>query len=203
MSDANTESDYFVTLDDHIFMGGKELRGMIDSIADEFIDNVDQRGRPLFDVYANRLLNVCLYEGEDSNEARDTAFRTFAFAKFIGFCALQPGHVGMSTESIIDHDAGYQADDNVLVALVSAAMNEMKTSLNYLEIINAYRPKLDPTGNNDEIVDLFAGFTLFTMQNALYLSADMDRMQADGELMSNASDEDWKRGLDDLLGDKD
>lgn len=197
--DSNLESDSFVTIDDHIILGGEDLREVIGSVAGSYIENIDERGRPLFDQFASRLLEASLYEGDEQPEVKDTAYRTFAFAKLIGFLALQPDHVGISMDGTTDPDTDYEANAAVLQSLISASMNEMRDSPGYLGLINEHRSKLDPTGEYPEIVDLFAGFSLFMMQNSLYHAADMERMQAAGDAMSEASEDDWKRGMDSLF----
>lgn len=202
MSDMSEyESDYFETIDDRILMGGKSLQGTIDKIADEFIERIDERGRPLFDQFAGRILEVCMYEGGDDPEVGEVAYKTFSFAKLIGFFALQPDHAGISLDGITESDAGFQTNSNVLVALISASMGEMKNSPEYSALIKTYRSKLDPTGRYSEVVDLFAGFSLFMMHNSLYHASDLERMQLAGDEIAEASDEDWQRGIEGLLGE--
>lgn len=195
------ENDHFVTIDDHILFAGRELEAKLNDNAEAFVACMDEIGRDSFEQVAEVILKECQDERAENPETLEIARRTFLFAKLIGYYALYPHPVRSFLEKVSDEESDTE-HQNPLEAVISASRLEWRDSAGFKSLVNEHRSKLDPSGSHSDIVDLFAGFALLNMNNALYFTNDdLEGMQASGRMMAQATDEDWQQGLNELLAE--
>lgn len=202
MPGSGVESDHFITVDDHILFAHDKVEETLEHIGDAFIRELDSLESTEFKLLAEKLLRVAEYDNIDS-ETLETARRSFFFGKLIGFIVLQRS--SKSIDYIGDHTHTEESERNELErldVLVVGSRCELRDSPLFKGFVDRHKPILDPSGDRNDVVNLFAGFSLFVMQNALYFASDLERMQAAGDAMAEASEEDWQQGLDRLIGDE-
>lgn len=201
MPESGWENDHFVTVDDHILLARDEVEETLDHIADAFIRELDTLESVEFKLLAEKLLRVAEYENID-RETLETARRAFFFGKLIGFIVLQRSTESFSYTGNKQGEEWKESDEfDQLDLLLTGAHCELRDSPLFRGFVDQHKPVLDPSGNRGEVVNLFAGFSLFVMQNSLYFARDAERMEVAADTMAQSSDEEWQRGLDDLLGE--
>jgi hypothetical protein len=195
------ESEHFVTIDDRILLAGEGLQAQLKEASENFTECMDDVGKEAFKYVAEILLRACNDERADNPETLEVARRSFLFAKLIGYYVLHPNYIQVSSQKVSgdDEDEGLE---NPMQLVVNASWAEWRDSSGLKGLINAHRGNLDPNGSQSDIVELFAGFALLNMNNALYFAGDsIEQMQVASETMSQASEEDWQHSLDELLAE--
>lgn len=200
MPQSGWESDHFVTVDDHILIAGKEFSETLDHIGDAFIRELDDLESQEFKLLAEKMLHAAEYANID-DETLETARRSFFFGKLIGYLVLERSSESLAYMGNNAIDDAVSSESERIDNLLTGSLCEIRDSPRFRGFVDQHRSVLDPSGERDDVIRLFAGFSLLVMQNSLYFQSNLEQMSLDGDVMAKASDEDWQREIDNLLGE--
>jgi hypothetical protein len=192
------ESHHFLKVEDYVFLAGDRIEPILSQTVDPLIRELDTNRN-------NALTAVCLnlisaYDSArcDQESTLLVANRTFRVGQFIALLSGAP-EPRLTVSSLL---AGGPAKDAVFEHVAAISEKELATSPTFKELLYGCRPSIDPIGNEGDILDLFGGFVLLSMNLGHRDAAEKSSMENVGSQMAAASDEDWNDELEKLLNDQ-
>jgi hypothetical protein len=192
------ENNAFFKVEDYVFLAGDQLGHTLAETVDPFIAELDKNSNNAFSAVCINLIDAY-----NSSRIRESSLvvanRTFRVGQFIAFLAGAPEpNLPIGTLLISKHDS---SKDVVFERILDISHKELNQSPTFKEVLYNCRPSIDPTGFEEDILDLFAGFALLSMNLGHHAASEKLSMEELTENMAGASDTMWDDELHKWLGE--
>lgn len=190
------ETDPFFKVEDYVFLASDSIAPALAETVDPFINELEKNKNNAFNAVCFNLISV--YDGSRNHDSSlRVANRTFRVGQFIAFLAGAP-EAGLPIGNLLD-SRQTAAKDEVFEYILDISHKELSDSPTFKELLYGCKPSIDPSGLETDIVDVFAGFSLLTMNLGHHASAERTKMETIGKSMQEASPREWENELNKWL----
>jgi hypothetical protein len=192
MVPGDSENNIFFKVEDYVMLAGDTVEPILTEIVDPFIAELDTNRNNAFTAVCINLISA-----HDSMRDYDSSLlianRSFRVGQFIAFLAGAP-EAELPIGDLLLSNPDF-SKDTVLEYIHHVSHQELSESPTFKKLLYECRPSIDPLGREQDILDLFAGFALLSMNLGYLAAADKQSMQELGNNMAKATNNTWDNEL--------